>query len=368
MRRQPGALFRVDSGLAIGGGHLVRCLTLADALAGEGVSCAFACRDHAGTMSALVEARGHALHRLPVDPDAVSQPGYAGWRGASVEFEIADLRGLMRSRATDLLVIDHYGIDAAVEAPLADACDAVVVIDDLHDRRHAARVLIDHNIGRRASDYDGLVPPDAQLLIGPVYGLLNPAYAAARAAALERRAGQAPARRLLIAIGGGDRPDVTGTVLSGLSGPHRPDWIEAIDVVLTSNAPHLARVAAFCDTTPGAALHVDVPDLATLMASADAAIGAPGVTAMERCVLGLPSLVVILAENQRSAALSLGKANAVLNLGDADEATWPVIAAALRSFADRACRDSMTAAAAVLCDGAGLARVIEHLQACSTSP
>ena len=368
MRRQHGALFRVDSGTAIGGGHLVRCLTLADALTKEGISCAFACRDHAGTMSALVETRGHTLHRLPVSSDVVSELCYTSWRGASVEAEIADLRRIMRSWPSDLLVFDHYGIDSAIEASLADECGAIVVIDDLHDRHHAACVLIDHNVGHRASDYVGLIRPDMQVLIGPAYGLLNPAYGANRMVALERRARQETPQRLLIAIGGGDCPDVTGTVLSGLAGPHRPDWLNAVDVVLTSNAPHLVRVAALCDATPGATLHVDLPDLANLMVRADVAIGAPGVTAMERCVLGLPSIVVILAENQRSAARKLSDANAVTNLGDAGEATWPAILTSLQSFADGALRDTMSVAAAAMCDGAGLSRVIERLRASSLLP
>ena len=58
--------FRVDASRSLGTGHLMRCLTLADVLASDGVDSVFLCR--ADEATSLVGDAGHGLLELPAQP------------------------------------------------------------------------------------------------------------------------------------------------------------------------------------------------------------------------------------------------------------------------------------------------------------
>jgi spore coat polysaccharide biosynthesis predicted glycosyltransferase SpsG len=98
------------------------------------------------------------------------------------------------------------------------------------------------------------------------------------------------------------------------------------------------------------------------MASADLAIGAGGSTAWERCCLGLPSIVMTIADNQQGIARALADAGAAINLGPAEAIGLSALVAAIKGLAsDREQRVAMARAAAALTDGLGGSRVVEAL-------
>ena len=99
--------------------------------------------------------------------------------------------------------------------------------------------------------------------------------------------------------------------------------------------------------------------MASLMVEADFAVGAVGTTSWERCCLGLPTLAVTTADNQRQIARSLAVAGAVEVVGDAGEVTADALAARIAALSDDPSRRrAMAHAAAALCDGQGAARVV----------
>lgn len=257
-----------------------------------------------------------------------------------------------RWTSADLLVVDHYGLDATYEQSVRAWADRILAIDDLADRTHAADLLLDQTLGRKPADYAGL--HEGPMLLGSAYALLRPAFQRSRAAALERRH-SSEVRRILISFGAVDSVNATRTALDAivLAAPH-----SAIDIVLGSSAPHLRAVREHIAGTPKATLHVDVADMAYLIAEADLAIGAPGTSAWERCCLGLPTLLLTIAENQRTNAAALHAAGAALDLGWHEHADVATLASALRSIAgagDK--RWLMGQSAAALCDGRGAFRV-----------
>jgi spore coat polysaccharide biosynthesis predicted glycosyltransferase SpsG/L-amino acid N-acyltransferase YncA len=233
-----------------------------------------------------------------------------------------------------------------------------MVIDDLADRPHACALLLDqnlqHDMDRR---YDGLVPPTCAMLLGPRSALLRPEFAAARAA----RAATAPApRRVFVFFGGADASDMTSRALDALQDV---EDIE-LDVVIGGLHPNRDQVLARCAARPGWSCAVDVRDMAARMARATLGLGAGGTTTWERCAVGLPSVVVSVAENQVEIAAACAAAGVQVDLG------WgpAVDAAALRAAVvaaldDPAARGRMGAAAADACDGRGAARVAERLLA-----
>lgn len=316
---KPLILFRCDASVTIGTGHVMRCLTLADEMAGRGAECVF------------VSAPG-TRDLVPALPYAVLPPEKLPFGAA-------------------LAVIDHYGLDAAYEALVRSQTSAVMSIDDLPNRRHHCDLLLDQTHGRRAEEYRGLVPVTCITLAGAGYALLRPQFASARDSSLARRDGRL--KRLLVTLGGTDPDDVTGRVL---------DCVAAsgldldVDVVMGAKAPHLDSVRAQAAALGKARVLVGIGDMAGLMAQADLAIGAAGTTTWERCCLGLPTLMLVIADNQKDIA------RLVIQAGAALAAAPHTIAGQLRDLAaDPQGLRALSTAAASVCDGRGAARIADAL-------
>lgn len=313
-------VFRVDASLTMGTGHVMRCLTLAEALATEGVECHFLCREHPGHLIEAIRSRGFQVDTLPMSPESmapeeVSPLAHAAWLGASWQDDAQQCREGIDRLAPDWLVVDHYALDQRWEQRVLPQDCRLLVIDDLADRAHGADLLLDQNLGRQADDYAGLVPDHCTRLIGPRYALLRPEFARLRETSLARRTTRR-LERLLISMGGIDKDNATGAVLSALRDCSLPKGCR-ISVVMGGNAPWLAQVKDQAVSMPWPTeVVVDVSDMAERMAQADLAIGAAGSTSWERCCLGLPTLLVVLADNQWSGAKALAAAGAAGLVGD----------------------------------------------------
>jgi UDP-2,4-diacetamido-2,4,6-trideoxy-beta-L-altropyranose hydrolase len=360
-------VFRVDASAAIGTGHVMRCLALARALGSAGHRCRFISRDLPGNLNHLIAQEGHALDILPAPngpaphPSA-GDPPHAGWAGVAWARDAAETAALLAADPPDWLVVDHYALDRRWEDAARPPGTRLAVIDDLADRAHAADLLVDQNLGRRARDYDGLVPEDALRLVGPSHALLRTEFGALRAAAIAARRARlhendgAPGH-ILVSMGGVDLPDATGAALRALAtvGGLRGS---RVTVVMGSGAPALARVRAAAAALPlPCEVVVDSREMAALMARADLAIGGAGVTAWERCTLGLPAVTVTMADNQTMTAAALDDAGASVSAGKAGEGLEGRLAAALRRLVPPEARALTAEAAAAICDGAGAVRV-----------
>lgn len=357
--------FRADASVEIGAGHVMRCLTLADALRGRGARCLFLCRPHDGHLLELVAARGHEAVALPArrgeTASDAAAPVHAHWLGTGWASDAADSRDALAGRRPDWLVVDHYALERRWERAMRPHCRRLLVIDDLADRPHDCDLLLDQNLGRRAEDYRGLLPAGAQALAGPRHALLRPQFAALRAESLARR--QHPRlERLLVSMGGVDKDDVTGAVLDALHGCDLPRDLQ-VTVAMGPQAPWRAQVQTRAAAMPRPTrVLVGAGDMARLMAEADLAVGAAGGSAWERCAVALPSLVVVVADNQRFSAAALDAAGAALLLGEVGAGGWRErLAAALSRLADPDARRAMAAAAARVTDGLGAQRVVQAM-------
>ena len=336
-RASASILFRADGDTAIGSGHLRRCLALADRLRQWGYECLFACRAPAQSFNGLVREAGFGLVELsgPFDPAR----------------DAAETIAAIESRAPfAAVVVDHYRLDAAWERKARAIAPRIAVIDDLADRLHDCDLLIDVAPGN-AARYDALVPADCRKLLGPRYALLRPEFARLRNDAHERRGN---VDRILISFGGVDADNLTGDAVTAIRAA-LPDV--AIDVVLTSLSPHREALQRRADADARLSLHIDAANMAELMASADLAIGAGGSTSWERACLGLPSIVAVIAENQRATARALEDYGCAVAL-----AVDPGFAAELQRVvawlsARPALLRLMSAAGAAAVDGRGVARV-----------
>jgi UDP-2,4-diacetamido-2,4,6-trideoxy-beta-L-altropyranose hydrolase len=328
----PRILFVVDAGPRVGGGHVMRSLTLALALEREGASCAFM---GPPAVSALLDAFG---------PQAV--------RLEAASTEPRDLAAAIGTEQFDAVVFDHYGLTTRDHRVMGQG-RPVLVVDDLADRPLGADLVVDPGPTRKPEDYASLVSDDARLLLGPQYAPVRPEFAALRETALAWRG--EPVQRILVSMGMTDLGGVTARVVERL----RPRIGEAgLDIVLGSGAPSLAGLTKVARRDPRLTVHVDTPHMARLTAEADIAVGGGGASTWERCALGLPTLAIIIAENQRRTTEALAERGAALavDIGARDfDARFD--RGLTRLMVDADLRRGVAERSAELCDGGGAGRV-----------
>ena len=338
---RPHAILRADAAQAVGSGHVLRCCTLAAELGRRGWTVELATRDLDPALARVARAAGASITALPPGLAPGDEPAYLATQAAG---------------AVALVVVDHYGLGSAWHRAARGWAGRLVAIDDLVDRELAVDVLLNPNLGMTAERYAGLLPPGTVMLAGPKYALVDPAFAAARRAG---RARDGRVGRLLVFISGTDPQDATRRAAEGAAVLGVP-----VDVVVGATYPHRDRLRAWAAGRHGVEVHVDTREMAALMARADVAVGAAGTASWERCTVGLPTVLVIVADNQVENARRLEQAGAALNLGRVASVEATEISAALTALAADPSRvQAMSAAAAAITDGEGARRVADALGA-----
>ena len=359
-------VFRVDASIQIGSGHVMRCLTLADTLKNEGAECTFICREHSGNMLALIQSKGHGVVALPIkeaNTTLTSQhprQEYLSWLGATLDEDAAHTISAIQSLTTDKpawLIVDHYALDKGWEEQLRAYCQKIMVIDDLADRQHDCDLLLDQTFGRDESNYQALVPEPCTILTSSYYALLRPEFAQWREYSLQRRQ-QPQLKQLLITLGGVDKNNVTGQVLTALANSQLPNNCH-ITIVMGEHAPWLESIKAQAQQLPWSTeIRVNVTHMAELMANSDLCIGAAGSTTWERCCLGLPTIMLVLAENQRKIAHELDRKDIAYVIYHVEKLPHKLntiltgISSKLRNKIEKS---------SIICDGLGINRISNHL-------
>jgi len=308
---------RADASLTMGSGHIMRCLTLADRLQQQGHDISFICRQHDGHLADLIGQKGFAVQLLAKSENAdfVEQHAHNEWLGASESDDFSECKPILQALKPDWLIIDHYAIGKNWEQQAKRLLPnlKILAIDDLADRTHDCEILLDQNFGRKNEDYQPLVPSDCQQLLGTRYTLLRDEFANWRAMSLNRRKSVQLPNNILVNLGGVDNDNVTLKILQSLNTfVQQSTQSFNVTVVMGKTAPHIESVQRFAKHASFAcAVLVNVTNMAQLMANADLAIGAAGSTTWERCCLGLPMVLLVLADNQQVIAKALADKNVV---------------------------------------------------------
>lgn len=344
-------VFRTDASGQIGGGHMMRCLTLAQALRDAGARVAFVMARGDSLWTDPVQSAGFRLYPVsgrPLTPDPEG-PAHSNWLTAPWQADARDTTAALRDFGADWLIWDHYGLDARWVGALRAAVGRlrVMAIDDLDDRALGSDLVLDQT----RLDCSGRRYPALAALSGPDYATLRPEFAQLRAQALARRNQNPAPRRVLVTMGLADAAGLVPPIVQALL----RSGAQAVDIVMGSGAQTLGQVRTLCATAPQLRLHVDTQDMARLMAEADLCIGAGGMTSWERCALGLGALLVPVAENQMGVARALEQAGAARVLPLEGARNPLVLQQAIAQAMTRA--QPMGQQAARLCDGQGSARV-----------
>lgn len=348
---------RVDASLEIGTGHVMRCLTLADALRLQGDKCTFICREHKGNLIGLIEDRGYTVIRLAAKlektiSDQEDSLDHSSWLGTSQIEDATETKLKLCSESLDWMVVDHYALDCNWEGQLNLICKKMIAIDDLADRKHLCDLLIDQTLGRQSQDYKDLVPEHCRILTGVPYALLRTEFAALRRQALTRAIPTSPVR-VLVSMGGFDQSNATLAVLKVLI--KIPKLF--VQVLLSSQSAHYSSVVSFCQQHRNISHNNFSDNMTELMLNSDIAIGGAGATSWERACLGLPCVAIVLADNQAkvSKELNLRGAVAVVELEHLASSLMNAFSLIMYDW------KSYHVANLGICDGLGVNRVLIEL-------
>lgn len=355
-------VFRVDASVAIGTGHLMRCLTLAEELLEKGVKVLFICRPHSGHLIDFIQRKAIPVIGLPPSASGGSEDGYASWLGAAPVVDAQQTINALDGKSPDWLVVDHYGIDYQWERILKPHVGKLMVIDDLANRLHQCDLLLDQNYAYDAGErYFGKIPDSCAVLLGPGYALLRPEYLQYRSRAIAR---SGKIGRVLVFFGGSDPLNMTELAVEALSSPELQNL--RLEVVVGANYPFFDQLQQRISRRGRATLHRNLPHLAELMSDADIAVGAGGSTTWERMCLGLPAVVVSIAENQEKTCELLHQAGLIVYLGAAKKLALESLRdKMIELLAQPASVKRQSEAVRQWVDGCGTMRVVERLFAAS---
>lgn len=351
--------FRVDASTKIGTGHVMRCLTLADELKRRRARTCFVSRYMPQQLREMLVAKGYAFKQLDFDalPSVADGLAHADWLCTSQEADAQGTLQALSGAAWDWLVVDHYALDARWETVIRPRVGRILVIDDIADRQHDCDILLDQNFYEDMhTRYAGKVPAHCQLLLGPRYALLREEFRVLREKTAPRNG---PVRRILVFFGGVDADNYTALAIQALA--EIGVLGSRVDVVIGTLHPCREAIEATC-LSRGFTFHVQSNRMAELMAIADMSIGAGGSAIWERCCLGLPTITICSADNQRdqiSDAASSGLVYALDEGNNADNAIKQHIASLLENSGVRQfiSRNGMRSV-----DGRGVVRVTNSME------
>jgi len=339
-------VFRVDASVQIGGGHAVRCAAVGDALLKRGVEVHFICRLLPGNFCDWLEKAGFVVVRLPKEVKSLADDIH------ETQLVLAALEPV------DWLVIDHYGIDVRWEAAFRSRTQNIMVIDDVVDRMHDCDLLLNQNYIRDGvGRYEDLVPSGCHIMVGPRYSLLRDGFRKGRDSL---RARDGNVRNLLICFGATDPRGYTSAAMQAVS--QVDNVYERIDVVTSSQNPRAAELREECALLTNTHFHSPAEDLIGLMKAADLALGAGGTMNWERACLGLPSIVIGIADNQRQGLESLIHDGIVLGQASMPDPDFETMAAWLVVAGNNPhLLQGLSSRSAKLVDGHGPERVADAL-------
>ncbi len=287
-------LFRTDATVAMGTGHVMRCLALAQAWVDAGGSATFAVADATPSVEARLRIERVKVVRLAVAAGSAED--------ASQTAELA------RAENCDWVVVDGYQFSSEYQSGLRRARIKVLFIDDNGEAApYSADLVLNQNLHASEDLYRNR-EPHTRLLLGPRYILLRREFSFWRKRNFEIAQ---RAQRILVTMGGSDPENVTEQVLEVLLA--EPDL--ELTVVVGGSNPHLASLEALAEKAKRPLrLLRDVSDMPSLMVWADLAVAGAGTTSWEMCMMGLPAALCVLAVNQEKIASELARLGVAVNL------------------------------------------------------
>ncbi|HDM8154677.1 TPA: UDP-2,4-diacetamido-2,4,6-trideoxy-beta-L-altropyranose hydrolase [Vibrio harveyi] len=288
---------RVDCSTEIGMGHVMRCLAIAQKASSRGHDILFIGNNIPPNFVEIISDFGFKVESFSIKKLDVfsSDLKHGHWLKGGIDRDAFETSKAISKHfnIADWLIVDHYGIDQDWEYKVQTSTKKIAIIDDLADRKHISDILLDQNIYENwETKYKNLVPKQCKLLVGGSYILLRDEFIITSPSLLSERE-----KDLIVFMGGGDEPNFTGKILEALIEKGKQHDLR-IDVVVGPINRHKEALEELIKHFPFGRLLYDPKNIAELYLNSKIAIGAPGGSTWERCSLGVPSILIAIADNQ----------------------------------------------------------------------
>lgn len=355
-------VIRADASQLIGTGHVMRCLALADGARQKGWSVCFVMRSPTDRILDLVRSAGHGIRILrsrifPNNPlqGAIS---HSHWLSVPQEIDANETCIAVEELAADWVIVDHYALDATWHSIVKNKCQKILVIDDLCDRNLDCLLLVDQNLGAEEQRYREKLISASDCLFGPKYALLRSEFQEWRALSLRRKKSR-EIRNVLISMGGVDAANTTLSALRTLEESTLAQQCQ-FSAVLGAENSYQSEMSDFVkDSKISIEVRFAITNMAEMMSWADLCIGAGGTTSLERCCLGLPTLTFAIAQNQEHVVEILERHGLAYR---SELETLRSDFDRLIGGEDRTSLNQMKDKMPAVCDGRGVARVVDQME------
>ncbi len=328
---------RADGGSIVGMGHIVRCLSLAKAFANRGHQIIFISQDPTGI--GIINKSGFEIQVI---------------RSCGKNEEISKIKSIISAKMLDCLIIDSYQVDRQYFLNLKQVVPLLGYIDDLNRFIYSIDFLINGNIAAEELGYTGYSERE-MLLLGIRYNLIREEFGDLPAAKV-----RPVIARVLVTTGGTDLVNLSTKIINAIRLDATMNHI-VLDVVVGGGNQFKDEITNLSKKYPNVCLHHNVDKISVLMRRADLAISAGGSTLYELCACGLPTLAVIIADNQQFIVEELAKSGYIKNLGWHGQLDFRLLREEINGFRYE---ERLSAAMKMqgLVDGNGAKRVVEAVE------
>lgn len=376
-------VIRADANSKIGMGHVMRCLSVTDALLKRGEEVLFVTADD--TPVPLLTKKGvpyRVLHTNYADMEAELPELWEVLRELPQGAESPD--ATLAQKNTSILV-DSYYVTEKYLAALKKRI-TTIYMDDIYAFSYPVDMLINYNIYGEEMGYEkDAAFADTKLLLGTEYVPLREEFSAGAGYAQSRKElsaetenvtpaedrlhqtaeqGRTADGGILITTGGSDSFNLAGQLLMEAM---KYDALKEKEyhVVSGSLNPHIGELQALAQKHENIHIHCNVTNMAELMAESKVALSAGGSTLYELCAMGVPVIAFSFAENQERLVQTFVKRGIAQYGGnyrtDGNKMIQNTIAGLETLLEDKNLRSEYRKKARTLVDGKGAERIAEAL-------
>lgn len=327
-------LIRADANEIIGMGHVMRCLSIANAFVRTGQEVKFITADHCG--DGLIQSRG--FESICLDSE---------W--TQMEGEVIDK--VVRTYRPDLLLVDSYYVTESYLSYLSDFV-TLAYIDDLNSAFWNLDFLINYNIFGTLMDYGRYKETRTRLILGSTYVPLRDEFENIPRHKID------DVKNVMVSAGGADPEGITEKLIENICEDLKGITFHFIVGALN---PRFEKIKALADEHKNVILHINEKNMSNLMKSCDVAISAAGFTLYELCACGTPTITYTLADNQLAAADEFERQGIMISAGDCRENAGFIrgMSEQLHSLiSDKKKRGQLSVRMQSLVDGCGAERMV----------
>lgn len=287
-------MFRADGNSQIGAGHVMRCLSIADAVRAAGEECVFITASE--DMESVIRGKNHELRILRTDYRRMEAEG---------------IRNAVDGYEPSVIFVDSYYVTEKYLSMLKEWCEnkgsRLVYIDDIKAFPYPCHELINYQIHGSAADYERLYGKSSlpELMVGTEYAPLRREFLEGGIRKIRREA-----RDVLVTTGGADSEHLTVELMKA---------VDSCDLTFHFVIGSMNRdkdILHELSKKKNARLYENVTGMAKLMRSCDMAVSAAGSTLYELCATGTPAVTYVLADNQIPIAEGFAARGIMENCGD----------------------------------------------------